>query len=73
MLLQVGFSPIGNAWYRQIEETKVTATLDQYVNAQESKLVFSLSPNIINMEGHIRAATGASLMFKVADRIAEHF
>lgn len=71
MLLQVGFAPIGNAWYRQIEDAKVTASFEQYKD--EQRLVFSLSPNVTSMEGHARVATAASLAFKVADRIAERF
>lgn len=71
MLLQVGFAPVGNAWFRQVEDAKVTASFEQH--EKESRLVFSLSPNITSMEGHVPAATAASLAFKVGNAIAERF
>ena len=71
MLLQVGFVPLGSAWVKEIEAAKVTAAYEQRDGGMI--LAFSLMPNITSMGDHVRAATAASLAFKVGDRIAERF
>ena len=71
MLFQVGFEQKASNYYRQVGDIQIRAFFEK--RGTDQTLVFSLTPNIIHMQGHQVVALGASVLFKVADRIAERF